>query len=234
MKKRNITLNIIFLVIVFVELLGRLVENINLEYFAKPLIMLWIAVYFLLNSNHKSFRLPVLLAFFFSWIGDMFLMFSGSYSNEMLFFAGVGGFFIAQLMYILVFLKYNENGEKGFLIHSPFWAIPLVGYLVGLYLFLLPGLEGVMKPIILIYAISLIGMSLSAFNRKGRVNHRSYQLVFLGSLFFVLSDSMIAINKFYFDDGFPKAGFWIMLTYITAQYMIMRGLILFQGATVKD
>lgn len=42
---------------------------------------------------------------------------------------------------------------------------------------------------------------------------------------------MIAINKFYFEAGlaegeFPQAGFWIMLTYISAQYWIMHGLIL--------
>ncbi len=83
-----------------------------------------------------------------------------------------------------------------------------------------------MKPIILVYAISLVGMSLAALNRKGRVGMIEYRWVFLGSLFFVLSDSMIALNKFYFEDGFPYAGFWIMLTYITAQYLIMRGLIL--------
>jgi uncharacterized membrane protein YhhN len=63
-----------------------------------------------------------------------------------------------------------------------------------------------------------------ALNRKGRVNKRSFQLVFIGSLLFVISDSMIAVDKFYGE--IPQAGFWIMLTYISAQYLIMRGLIL--------
>jgi uncharacterized membrane protein YhhN len=38
----------------------------------------------------------------------------------------------------------------------------------------------------------------------------------------VISDSMIAIDKFYTQ--IPLAGFWIMITYISAQYLIMRGL----------
>ena len=94
----------------------------------------------------------------------------------------------------------------------------------GIYYILLPGLEGLMKPVILIYALSLMGMSMMALNRRGRVNPSSFRLVFFGSLLFLLSDSMIALNKFSME--IPLAGFWIMITYILAQYLIMRGLIL--------
>lgn len=81
-----------------------------------------------------------------------------------------------------------------------------------------------MKPIITIYAVSLILMSMMALNRSGRVGERSFKLVFIGSLLLLLSDSMIAFNKFHSE--IPLAGFLIMLSYIAAQYLIMRGLIL--------
>ncbi len=67
-------------------------------------------------------------------------------------------------------------------------------------------------------------MSMMALKRSGRVGDSSFKLVFAGSLLFLLSDSMIAFNKFHSD--IPMAGFLIMLTYIAAQYLIMRGLIL--------
>jgi uncharacterized membrane protein YhhN len=67
-------------------------------------------------------------------------------------------------------------------------------------------------------------MSMMALNRKGRVAQASYSLVFFGSILFLISDSMIALNKFFME--FALAGFWIMITYISAQYLIMRGLIL--------
>ena len=85
-------------------------------------------------------------------------------------------------------------------------------------------LEYLVKPIILLYAISLIAMSMMALNRNGRVNRASFLLVFVGSGLFVIADSMIAFNKFLME--FSQAGFWIMVTYIAAQYLIMRGLIL--------
>jgi len=52
----------------------------------------------------------------------------------------------------------------------------------------------------------------------------SFRLTFIGSILFVWSDSLIAFNKFSLE--IPLAGFWIMLTYMAAQYLIMRGLIL--------
>jgi uncharacterized membrane protein YhhN len=38
---------------------------------------------------------------------------------------------------------------------------------------------------------------------------------------FLLSDALLAINKFVAP--IPMAGFWVMLTYITAQYLIVKG-----------
>jgi uncharacterized membrane protein YhhN len=224
MTRQNFILTIIFAFIVIIELAGTLTENTLLDYAVKPLIMVWITLYFLLNARKKSFRAAVVTAFFFSWVGDIFLMLSNGLSNELLFYAGVGGFFFAQVTYIFIFLLNTENDIKGLLRRNPLWIIPLAGYGVLIYLFLYPRLEGVMVYILLIYAVSLIGMSLAALNRRDRVNIRSFRLVFAGSLFFLLSDSLLAINKFHTE--IPFAGFLIMLTYITAQYLIMRGLIL--------
>jgi len=43
----------------------------------------------------------------------------------------------------------------------------------------------------------------------------------VGALFFVLSDSLLAINRF--KMAIPQAGTWIMLTYLIAQFLIVRG-----------
>ncbi len=221
-KRTSILLHLLFAIIVFVELAGRFTDNVTLEYPVKPLIMIWMATYFLILRKKKQFTVPVLVAFFFSWVGDNFLMFSDK--NELFFYAGVIGFFFAQLAYIYIFTRYSETGSRGFLQKHLITGFLFIAYVAGIYYLLYPGLEGMMRPIIFIYSLSLIGMSMVALNRHGRVNYMSYLLVFIGSVLFVISDSLIALDKFYME--IPLGGFWIMITYISAQYMIMRGLIL--------
>ncbi len=54
-------------------------------------------------------------------------------------------------------------------------------------------------------------------------NSHSYgKIVFHGALLFMVSDSLIAINKFQF--AVPFAGFLIMSTYILAQWFIVDGI----------
>jgi len=222
MKKSQILLHVIIIPFVLLELYSRWIENVNLEYIAKPLLMLWIAAYFLLYSKGIKQRITIVLAFFFSWLGDMFLMLANS--NEILFYAGVGGFFIAQLLYIYTFLYVSgDRTAAGYLSARPLMLVPFIVYLAGMLFMLVPDMEGIMIPVIAIYAISLIAMSLAALNRRTRVDRQSYRLVFIGSVFFVVSDSLIAINRFTFY--FEKASFIIILTYLTAQYLIMRGLL---------
>jgi uncharacterized membrane protein YhhN len=221
-KRTSMLYHLVFVIIVSVELAGRISGNIGLEYPVKPLIMIWMALYFLRFKSKQEITVPVLAAFFFSWVGDIFLMFSDQ--GEYFFYAGVGGFFLAQLSYIYVFAKFSENGARGYLERNLIIGFLFVGYAAGIVYLLYPGLDGLMKPVIMVYALSLIGMSMAALNRNGRVNRSSFLLVFTGSLLFVLSDSMIALDRFYAE--IPLGGLWIMLTYISAQYLIMRGLIL--------
>lgn len=219
-RQTNQLLHIPFIAIVAIELLDPFMDKIDLGIYVKPLIMIWIAIYFILNREKHSFTVPVLLAFFFSWLGDVFLMLPAR--TDMLFFAGVGGFFCAQVMYIIVYSRYSGKKTKGYLQKNPVYSIFFLAYIAVMLILLLPEMEGLMKPIIILYALSLMLMSMTAFNRKGRVSERSYILVFVGSLLFLLSDSLLAINKFH--TALALSDLWIMSTYMAAQYLIMRGL----------
>jgi uncharacterized membrane protein YhhN len=221
MKKINLLLNFIIICLFSAELVSRWNNYNTFEYLVKPFLMIWVAVYFYINTREFRRDFFIYLAFLFSWTGDLFLMVA--HSNEMLFYAGVGGFFLAQLSYIKAFLETGSKAKSGFLFMNPAWALPFLIYLAIMLYFILGGMHGVMIPVIVIYAVSLISMSMSALNRKGLVSTNSFQLVFFGSVSFVISDSMIALNKFYED--IPRSSFLIMLTYFVAQYLIMMGLI---------
>jgi len=215
-------LHLLFAMIVVITLVNTFLNNIALEYAMKPLIMIWIASYFIVNRNRKDFTVPVLMAFFFSWTGDVLLMFADR--NELYFYAGAGGFLLSQLFYIFVFSRYYENNTTGLIQKKPALVFIFFAYLAFIYGFLSPYLEGIMKFVILAYAAAIVIMSIFALNRNGRVQYSCYLFVFLGSLLFIISDSLLAVNRFYAE--LPIAGFLIMITYISAQYLILRGLIM--------
>jgi uncharacterized membrane protein YhhN len=221
MKTKSVILHLIFLIIVILELIGTINGSKWLDYPVKPFILIWIAVYFMMMTKPQPYRWLVLLAFFFSWTGDMLLMFGSK--SDIFFFTGVGGFFLSQCTYILAFRKFSISRGKGFLVKKPWWAIVFIIYLIAIFAYVYPDLQGVMIPVVALYAISLIGMSMSAFNRMGLMDNRSFWILFGGSVFFVISDSLLAINKF--STPIPNEGFLVMSTYMLAQYLIMAGLI---------
>jgi len=118
---------VLFLVIVIVELISRWFDNHTLEFTSKPFLLIWIAVFYVLNSRKENIRISLLFAFFFSWVGDMFLMIA--HTNEMFFYAGVGGFFVAQCFFIYTFFTQERGTVKGFLRRKPYWSLVFVAFL---------------------------------------------------------------------------------------------------------
>jgi uncharacterized membrane protein YhhN len=73
----------------------------------------------------------------------------------------------------------------------------------------------------MIYALAITLMALTALFRYGRTNSTSFLLIFIGAVLFMISDSVLAINKFH--HSFSSAAALIMLTYCLAQFFIVEG-----------
>ena len=221
---KKLFLHFIFLIIIIGDLTGEYFQYKILDYSFKPLLLLWIAGYFVLyskNIDRKVVQLG-LAAFIFSWFGDVLLMFT---DNDFMFFVlGLASFLIAQLMYINLFLRtINLSGKKPFLKKRPFWLIVYIAYGLIFYMILFSHLDAVLKVAVLLYMLALLGMSVMALNRYGNGHPVSFALVFVGSILFVLSDTMIATNTFITE--IPYEGILIMTTYISAQFLIMKGIL---------
>ena len=217
LTKSEKTFSIIFAIILLGELICDNIESLNSwHYLTKPLLLLSLIIFFLkqqnnLNTKSKSLTLAALL---FSLLGDVFLMFTNISSNY--FIGGLLAFLLAHIMYILVFLK-ERNTHK----ISSFLMLFLLVYGVGIFYFLKDGLGELLVPVI-VYMLVILTMVITAFLRHESVSKMSYNLVFLGAIFFVTSDSLLALNKFY--KPFETAGILVMLTYAIAQYLIILGL----------
>ncbi len=208
----------IFIVIVALELFfGSYESYTTWHYFTKPAIVITLMLFFIFNSDHLTFRikLTTILALLFSLWGDVLLMFVSN--DEGFFIAGLVSFLLAHIMYILVFLR-DRNDKRSVL---PF-AVLLLVYATGLYYLIKDGLGDLLIPV-LVYMAVILTMALTAFKRKGMVLHHGYLYVFIGALFFMISDSLLATNKFY--TTLPFSNVSIMSTYAAAQFLIVLGII---------
>lgn len=186
----------------------------------KPLLMLLLILFFFLatKGNQNIFRSLVLVALLFSLMGDVMLMFQERDPN--FFLGGLVSFLVAHIAYILAFRQISTHYSPTLVQQKGWLLIPFLAYGVGFFILIKNGLGAMRIPVILYEAVILV-MGITAMNRFRRVEHSSFIFVFAGALCFILSDSLLATNKFL--SPFPFAGFLIMLTYIIAQYLIVRG-----------
>lgn len=197
-----------------------------LQFISKPLLMIILMLFYAKSIVRQptSFHKMMIAAFFFSWIGDVALMFV--HVNENFFLVGLVGFLITHILYTIVFSKVNHP-EISPIIPKKIWvAVPLVIYMVALLSMLVPAINGnaLTKPFlmpVLVYSTAIAVMVLFGINRFRRVNDSSFAMVFAGALLFMFSDSLIAINKFM--QPLPAAGFFIMVLYISGQWLIAKG-----------
>lgn len=215
----------LFFLVVAIQLFVRLMaEPIPwLAMMSKSLLMPFLFGYYWTGrpSREKTYHLMVGLALLFSFSGDVWLMFEGKLS----FLLGLSSFLITHLIYIFIFVKMTPKAQGlTFLRRNPWWVLPFVWYAYALVREIYPGLEGLSVPVI-VYALIICLMVLQAVDRKGRVGQKSFLLVLIGAILFMVSDSLIALGKFYegMKDVFLLP-FWIMLTYSLGQFMIVRGL----------
>lgn len=184
----------------------------------KVLLMPILVAFFLEQTGpvRRAEQRWMLVAMASSWLGDVLLI---GGDRPGLFIAGLAAFLTAQLAYAATFSLSRER-KKGLVISKPWYALPVLALAGAVYFYLYPNL-GEMSIPVSIYVLAISSMVLSAVNRLNWAGEKSGLLVLLGALSFLLSDALLAVNKFV--DPIPMAGVWIMLTYITAQYLIVKG-----------
>jgi uncharacterized membrane protein YhhN len=204
--------------LLFIILQGQVffLTGLVIKAFIIPVLM-WI---FIVNLSFKIEWLNRIMfaGLFFSWAGDIVLEFSGRYGD--LFIPGLVCFLIAHVMYLTVF--FISPGRNIIFSKHIYLLIPVIVYGIGLVYYLYNDLAEMRVPVIL-YSIVILTMLTAAICRLGKVNRSSYYLVLTGAIFFVLSDSAIAIDKF--GHQFESSGTVIMSTYVLAQFLIVMGFI---------
>jgi uncharacterized membrane protein YhhN len=106
---------------------------------------------------------------------------------------------------------------------KPMWFAPFAVFVVTLLYVILPGIDGPLKLPVVVYALVIglmAGMAWSRCGGGGRDRPWDYYktLGAVGAVVFVVSDTIIAVDKFYLP--FASAKTWVMVTYYLGQTMI--------------
>lgn len=209
---------IIFGLLVVADLAGILMQYEPLHRYVKPLLMPALFFTVLFSTGNPKGKWLILIGLLFSFAGDVFLIYDQQY--PVFFILGLVSFLITHVLYIIYFLRIPSVNKTSLLKKYPGLLILILIYVGSLLTLLFPYLEALKIPVLL-YATVLGAMLLAALHAFYRLGRKAAVSFAIGATFFVLSDSMLAINKFY--TPFALAGFWIMLTYCLAQFFIVRG-----------
>jgi uncharacterized membrane protein YhhN len=210
--KIYIVFSILYLIVLFTG-------HENLDLYLKPALipLLGFGVYF-----HPKFlsRRILLTALIFSWIGDVILIFADI--AEIYFILGLVSFLIAHITYCVLFNKQIIGEIQINKVLFGLGSLVIAFYLTAIILVLMPNLGDLKIPVI-VYAAVISTMLLFAFNGYLIWKKPGALYIFLGAITFVISDSILAFDKFHAP--IEKSSFFIMLSYLVAQYLIVVGII---------
>ena len=198
MKRKIFLALAVFGIIMF--FIGLYTDNYLLRMISKPIPLL--ALLLLLKPD-TPYRKAIFTGMVFSVMGDVLLE-----SSPDMFLFGLLSFLTAQIAYIVAFTGRNRQ-------LSLLPAVFLFTFGAVYYWFLFPGLEDMGVPV-LVYLIVILTMAWRAFAQRKSDKYAVFALA--GSLFFVFSDSMIALDRFHTPVSWSR---WVIIaTYWTAQYLI--------------
>lgn len=215
MKKNPWTIP--FVIVLAAHLLALLLRVEMMDRITKPLIVITIAGYFFYATKNVQSRLKVWIgsALLFSWVGDILLMFQDR--KSLFFLLGLSSFLLAHIFYI-IFLHKVRLAEK---IKPRLWTLLVVAVYYSVLIAFLSSWLGDMRLPVRVYGMVISFMLLLALHLLFLANRKAGLYIAIGAILFVISDSLLAINKFY--QPFEAAGFLIMLTYGLAQLFLIIG-----------
>lgn len=206
----------LYLIILYLDLEG-------FDWYMKPILLPILLAAVAVSENFASKKI-LLTALTFSWIGDIILLFASK--GELYFIFGLVAFLLSHLVYIVLFSKQQStrtNTNK-----VVFWLgiLAILTYFFIMIGTLFPKLGDLKIPVI-VYAIVITTMLFFAFRGSLKWATPANNYILIGAIVFVSSDSILAFNKFY--TPITHASFFIMATYCTAQYLIVKGILKLNG-----
>lgn len=165
-------------------------------------------------------RVLVVIALAFGWIGDVFLLFKSSRISML---CGICAFALGHVFYVGAMISAYPSPHILMLIPAALCAV----WLTFVYKQLLPYAPKSLRKPGFVYAFLLSLTALSALYVLLITQKLSYLVAFAGGLLFMLSDTLLTGQQY--RKELKHGNFYVMLTYIAAQGLLILGFALSGG-----
>ncbi|WP_420000287.1 lysoplasmalogenase [Streptomyces boninensis] len=188
-----------FAAVAALHLAALLLGQESLAHVTKPALMPLLAAYVALRGGPRLLVAGLLCGA----AGDVLLQIGGP-----AFLVGMGAFAAGHCCYLALFRARGHRPHRAVLFgYAAVWAVTLAA--------LWPGLDPAMRGPVAAYSLLLAAMACAASAAGTRAG--------AGGALFLLSDTLIATRLADWSQP-PAAGFWVMLTYLAAQYLLATGM----------
>ena len=177
------------------------------------------------DTKHRRSRTIGNLAFFFCFLGDLLLLNADTDSSY--FIAGLSSFLVAHLFFIIFFYRLKPFSDK-YRLYLFAWSFLIFGYVAFLLFLIWSGVSRQnMEAPVAAYGFILGCMLLTAVNSSNNksIKRLSVRYFIPGALLFVISDSILALNKFAITTSYGSIT--VMVTYASAIFVLALGMIRF-------
>lgn len=191
----------------------------KVKYATKPLVMLVLTGWILLNGGMQFPLLFFTMGVVFSLLGDVWLMLPGNF-----FLAGLVSFLLAHIVYIVGF--FSEPVQL-----TPVWIVISILMIIAAVIVMKKIRRGVynqtgarrLRWSVTVYGIVITLMLLSALSTIGRSGWsiQDAVIISIGALFFYSSDTMLAYDRFV--KIIPRGRFYVRITYHIGQLLLITG-----------
>lgn len=185
MQKTKHTLNFLIFVSAVIAITLDATGNTSLYRAVKPLTSVLVVLLPMLCGRKapRTYWLLTVTGLLFCLVGDIFLL------DEANFVFGLGAFLLAHLLFTISFVAL----DKFKLYLTPLLVLFALG--LGYYLFLYPSLGSLAVPVFLYFLFIVVmcwqGISLYLWKKT-----KAHGMIAIGVVLFLLSDSILALNKF--------------------------------------
>ncbi len=224
MKPAQLTFYFLFLFVVIADIMLMLTHADQYRVFTKPLLVPMLLISIIVatpKSTHVRSKTLIILALIFCLAGDILLLFE---KYDVIYFQyGLAAFLIGHVFYILFFTRIKPFAKET-AIYTFICGLGILSYIIFLLVLLWRNLakEQLEIPVAL-YAFTIGFLLLSTLNllTNRRLRKITWSYFIPGAAFFVLSDTILALNKFYSEVS--HANLLIMITYAIAQFLLVAG-----------